>query len=45
MADKPDMQAIHSFDKSQLKKTTTQEKNQLPTQADIEAEKKNADGS
>ena len=31
MADKPDVSAVASFDKSKLKKTETQEKNTLPT--------------
>lgn len=31
MADKPDVSQVTSFDKSQLKKTETQEKNPLPT--------------
>ncbi|XP_066516771.1 thymosin beta-4-like [Hoplias malabaricus] len=39
MADKPDMSAITNFDKSQLKKAVTQEKNPLPSQETIEQEK------
>lgn len=31
MADKPDVSAVSSFDKSKLKKTETAEKNTLPT--------------
>ena len=31
MADKPDLAEISAFDKAQLKKTETQEKNVLPT--------------
>ncbi|XP_062380464.1 thymosin beta 1 [Sardina pilchardus] len=38
----PVSQEVQSFDKKGLKKTTTAEKNTLPTSADIEAEKKAA---
>ncbi len=31
MGDKPDVSAVESFDKGKLKKTTTEEKNTLPT--------------
>ena len=31
MSDKPDVSGVTTFDKSQLKKTETQEKNPLPT--------------
>ena len=31
MADKPDVSEVTSFDKTKLKKTTTEEKNTLPT--------------
>ena len=31
MSDKPDMEAVTTFDKGKLKKTDTQEKNTLPT--------------
>ena len=31
MSDKPDVKEVETFDKSKLKKTTTQEKNPLPT--------------
>ena len=31
MADKPDVSAVTTFDKTKLKKTDTQEKNPLPT--------------
>ena len=31
MSDKPDVSEVTSFDKSKLKKTTTEEKNPLPT--------------
>ncbi|XP_031725285.1 thymosin beta-4 [Anarrhichthys ocellatus] len=39
MADKPDVSAVESFDKTKLKKTDTQEKNTLPTKETIEQEK------
>ena len=38
----PDVSAVASFDASKLKKVTTQEKNSLPTAADIKAEKEAA---
>uniref|UniRef100_A0A3Q1IJ12 Uncharacterized protein n=1 Tax=Anabas testudineus TaxID=64144 RepID=A0A3Q1IJ12_ANATE len=31
MADKPDISEVTTFDKNKLKKTTTEEKNSLPT--------------
>lgn len=31
MSDKPDVKEVEQFDKSKLKKTTTEEKNTLPT--------------
>jgi len=40
MSDKPDLNEVAKFDKSKLKKTTTQEKNTLPTKDTIEQEKK-----
>jgi len=39
MSDKPDLNEVAKFDKSKLKKTTTQEKNPLPTKETIEQEK------
>nr|AAC26833.1 thymosin beta [Strongylocentrotus purpuratus] len=39
MADKPDVSAVSSFDKTKLKKTETEEKNTLPTKETIEQEK------
>ncbi|XP_075963244.1 thymosin beta-4 [Anarhichas minor] len=39
MADKPDVSAVESFDKTKLKKTDTQEKNTLPTKETIDQEK------
>jgi len=39
MADRADVSAVASFDKSKLKATATAEKQVLPSKADIEAEK------
>nr|Q9DFJ9.3 RecName: Full=Thymosin beta [Gillichthys mirabilis]AAG13356.1 thymosin beta-4 [Gillichthys mirabilis] len=39
MSDKPDVKEVESFDKTTLKKTTTNEKNTLPTKEVIEQEK------
>uniref|UniRef100_A0A8C6T516 Thymosin beta n=1 Tax=Neogobius melanostomus TaxID=47308 RepID=A0A8C6T516_9GOBI len=32
MGDKPDVKAVETFDKQKLRKTSTQEKNYIPTQ-------------
>ncbi|XP_073677137.1 thymosin beta 1 [Garra rufa] len=40
MSDNPVKEEVKQFDKKCLKKTNTQEKNTLPTKADIEQEKK-----
>jgi len=40
MSDKPDLVEVTKFDKSQLKKVKTEEKNPLPTKETIEEEKK-----
>jgi len=39
MSDKPDLEEVTKFDKSKLKKVTTEEKNPLPTKDDIDKEK------
>lgn len=39
MGDKPDMNEVKKFNKSNLKKTDTKEKNTLPTKEVIEQEK------
>ncbi|XP_039550186.1 thymosin beta 1 [Pimephales promelas] len=41
----PVKEEVQKFDKKCLKKTNTAEKNTLPTQADIEQEKKACDGA
>lgn len=40
MADKPDVSAVESFDKTKLKHTETEVKDTLPTKETIEQEKK-----
>ncbi|XP_016105835.1 thymosin beta-a-like [Sinocyclocheilus grahami] len=44
MSDNPVNEEVQQFDKRCLKKTNTEEKNTLPTKADIEQEKKAAEG-
>ncbi|XP_062855776.1 thymosin beta 1 [Trichomycterus rosablanca] len=44
MSDNPVKQEVQNFDKRCLKKTNTAEKNTLPTQKDIEQEKKAGEG-
>ncbi|XP_075180179.1 thymosin beta-15A homolog [Anomaloglossus baeobatrachus] len=39
MADKPDLSEVEKFDPRTLRKTTTAEKNTLPSQETIEQEK------
>ncbi|XP_026796404.1 thymosin beta 1 [Pangasianodon hypophthalmus] len=43
MSDNPVKQEVQNFDKRCLKKTSTEEKNTLPTKEDIEQEKKAAE--
>lgn len=45
MADKPDLSEVEKFDKKQLNKVDTQEKNPLPSKEDLEKAKKEAEGS
>ncbi|KAL7863796.1 hypothetical protein SRHO_G00127800 [Serrasalmus rhombeus] len=45
MSDNPVKQEVQNFDKKCLKKTNTAEKNTLPTQQDIEQEKKAAEAA
>ncbi|XP_056394044.1 thymosin beta-15A homolog [Hyla sarda] len=39
MADKPDVSEVEKFDRKKLRKTSTEEKNSLPTLEDIKKEK------
>jgi len=43
MADKPDLSEVEKFNKTQLKKTETKEKNPLPSKEELAQEKKEAD--
>jgi len=43
MSDKPDLSEVEKFNKTQLKKTTTQVKNPLPSKEELEKEKKEAE--
>jgi len=43
MADKPDLSEVEKFNKTQLKKTETKEKNPLPTKEELEKAKKEAE--
>ncbi|XP_036425294.1 thymosin beta 1 [Colossoma macropomum] len=45
MSDNPVKQEVQNFDKKCLKKTNTAEKNTLPTQEDIEQEKRAAEAT
>jgi len=42
MADKPDLAEVEKFDKSNLKKTQTKEKNPLPSKEELAEAKKAA---
>jgi len=44
MSDKPDLKEVEKFNKDQLKKTETKEKNPLPTKEAIAQEKRESTG-